>query len=481
MRPQLTDSVLQAKNPAASYPTPTSAHKRKRSSTAGDKYSSDPATSEEDSSRPRGAQNRQFRNRKLTFEDEAKIPQEKDDDALYQPTPSALSTFESMAGRPEEGKKAHVELRRNRQFPSFRTKPKSPTHKTTTNDFHGLPSQRTLKEAGFTAFTKPETPKGGQKGLQETSGSGGTGGILQTSTTGAVAFSDDESLPEDPIAYFRTVSTPDGGERNIENGNSGSPMQDFNESMAEAPMKTPETPCPRIVRLSNTIRVRRTGESRSPDRKLLAEGTSLDSAHTPRTAEVPPLERLEQNQTCVRTPTVDDSEGSPTSRETSGASRINLQFPKSEMPTEPADFHGVDGTILAHSDQVRGVDHVETGQGFSNRAAPQNLINFWVLRTSKPHNKWVNWADASLDRETSRSIFKTLHQLTENSACRAIDVQLKMPKEEYEFQIHRDRSRHFEAMKDFMLQMIGGNHDESGGSRSTISIYLKPACHVREM
>ena len=467
---------MQAKNPAASYPTPTSAHKRKRSSTAGDKYSSDPATSEEDSSRPRGAQNRPFRNRKLTFEDEAKIPQETDDDASYQPTPSAPSTFESMANRPEEGKKAHVELRRNQPFPSFRTKPKSPTHKATTDNLYGLPNQRTLKEAGFTPVTKPETPKNGQKGLQETSGSGGAGGIVDMSTTGAVTSSDDESLPEDPIAYFRTIPAPGDEEQNIVNGVSGSPMEDANESRAETPLKTPETPCPRIVRLSNTVRVRRTGESRSPDKMLFAEGTSLDSAHTPRTAEVPPLERLEQNQTCVRTPTVDDSEGSQTSRETSRASSNNLEVPKREMPIEPGGLHGFDGTIPPHSDQLRGTDRVETGQGFSDRADPQNLINFWVLKTSKPHNKWVNWADASLDRETSCSIFDTLHQLTGNSACRAIDVQLKMPQEEYEFQIYRDRSRHFEAKKTFMLQMINGDHDESGASRSTISIYLAPAC-----
>ena len=472
---------MQAKNPAASYPTPTSAHKRKRSSTAGDKYPSDPATSEEDSSRPRGAQNRPFRNRKLTFEDEAKIPQETDDDASYQPTPSAPSTFESMADRPEENKKAHVELRRNQPFPSFRTKPKSPTHKATTNNSYGLPNQRTLKEAGFAAVTKPEPPKGGQKGLQETNSFGGASDIVHTSTTGAAAFSDDESLPDDPIACFRTVPTPDDGERNIANGGLGSPTLDANESRAEAPMKTPETPCPRIVRLSNTVRVRRTGKSRSPDRMLLAEGTSLDSALTQKTAEVPPLERPEQNQTCVGTPSVDDSEGSSTSRETPRASSNNLQVPKSEMPTEPGELHGLDGTIPPHSDQLQGVDRVETGQGFSSRAAARNLINFWVLKTSKPHNKWINWADASLDRETSCSMFDTLHQLTENSACGAIDVQLKMPQEEYEFQIHRDESSHFEGMKTFMLQMINGNHDESGASRSSISIYLRPACDVREM
>ena len=385
-----------------------------------------------------------------------------------------------MIGTTDVGAEAHAEPLQGLANP-FHAKPKSPKHKASEKNIGCLPNQRTLKESGFTAVTKPVTPENRQNGLHSRNASKGTGRTAGIGTVSPTIVSDDESLPRSPREYFGLIQTPREIERSSTVPNAESLLQTTKgPDDTETPTRGPKTTGPSVVRSSNTIKARNILDRRPPLGVLHTEENRLKSTLSTRSTKTQPSEpppKEEPSQSFAVAPSVDDSVGSRTAREMSQVSSIDLAAPTSQITPrleEPELGTSSEEGEPTLPDRSSGSELPEIDDESVSRSPSHPSINFWVLKTSKPYNKWTNWADATLDHETIDSILNAIGRFTGNRACNTVDVQLQTPGEEYSFQILRDHMDRFEAMKAFMLGQIIDAGRCTAASYPVISIYLRP-------
>lgn len=458
--------------PNTSYPTPISAKKRKVGNDVDSNSSSESDTSDEDSPSFKKAQAPTSCNSESLFEKEQRDQQEAKDDIAFQAPTSTPDQLGPTTSTFDTGNEAYAEPRQGLESSSSLKKPISIRRKSSNaKDIGGQPNQRTLREAGFTAVSKPLTPKDKRKDPQWKAASNDAGRAIRMRATSPVLVSDDESLPKSPREHF--------GLKNIAK-ESASKKEHAEVSLLTAqelnhigtPSKRRKIGDPSIVRSSNTIKPRRLPKRPPPSTVLHTEEHRLGSALCPTSAEAQlsdhPPDELRVKTPCIG-PSVDDSVASHTPRELSRAPSIDLGDYQSETTVLPEESI-LPGLPLAEN---RSTSSRTSNLEASCRSEARSSVNFWVLRTSKPHNKWVHWADATLFHETIDSMFGALGDFVGNPACNTIDVQLQTPQEEYSFQLQRDRSDRFEAMKAFMLQIIDASQCARGFNHTVISIYLR--------
>lgn len=463
--------------PITSYPTPISAKKRNLSNKADKDSSSETDSSDEDLPGSRKAQSPiHFNSESLLEEDRQEQQGPKDSVAVRTPalTPDNLR---STTAALDIGNEGFAEPQQGLVSPSH-TKSLSTRRKASnTKDIGGRPNQLTLK--GFITISKPLTPKDKRKDPFQKMASIDAGQVQHIRATSPAIISDDESLPRSPREYFG-LKNHDKGQTPKEEDVEVS-LQDIREpSDIETPCKRRKTGRPSILRSSNTVKVRKLLERRPPPTVLHTEEHRLESALCPTSTEAqlldpPPDESRSGDLSTGQS--VDDSVGSPTPRIMSRAPSIDLGDPPSEttlLPEEPVSprlpLVGTSSTSRQISDLEEAASNAESSLHSKSRSS----VNFWVLRTSKPHNKWIHWADATLFHETIDSMFNALGEFTGNPTCTTIDVQLQTSQEEYSFQLQRDHSDRFEAMKAFMLQKIDASHCGRGFNHTVTSIYLRP-------
>lgn len=463
--------------PLTSYPTPISAKKRNLSNNANKDFSSGADTSDEDLPDCREPQAPIPCDSESLFEMDRRDQQGPKGVAFRTPflTPNILrSTTAALDTGNEERAEPQQGLASPSHTKSISTRRKSSNAK----EIAGRPNQRTLKEAGFTAVSKSLTPKDKRKDPYRKMASNDAGQVLHIRATSPAIISDDESLPRSPREYFGLKKhdkeqTPKEEDAEVSLQNMQEP------SDIETPSKRRKTGAPSILRSSNTIEARKLPKRRPPPTVLHTEEHSLEWALYPTSVEAqlsnPPSEGF-RGQDPSTGHSVDDSVGSLTPREMSRAASIDLGNLPSETTLSPEESI-LPGLPLAGnsttSRQASNLEEAASNVESSLRSESRSSVNFWVLRTSKPHNKWIHWADATLFHETSDSMFCALGDFVGNPACTTVDVQLQTSQEEYSFQLQRDNSDRFEAMKAFMLQIIDASHRGRGFNYTVISIYLR--------
>lgn len=470
--------TIQEAIPITSYPTPISAQKRKLGNNANNDSSSNSDTSDEDSPNFRKAQGQNPCDPESLYEREPRNQQPKGDVPFRTPTltPDNLRSTTAIL---DTGNEKHAEPQQGLASPSSHTKSRLTRRKSSNaKDIGGRPNQRTLKQAGFTAVSKPHTSKDKRKDPGSKMASNDAGRALQIRATSPTIISDDESLPRSPREHFGLKNLDE--ERFLKEEHAEISLQNAEEpSEIGTPSKRRKTGGPSILRSSNTIKARKLPKRRPPLVVLHTEEQRLESALCPTSVEAqlsdPPPDECRIPNLSKR-PSVDDSVGSPTPRELSRAPSIDLGNPPSETTILPEDSI-LPGLPLAEnrstSRQTPNLEEATSNVESSHRSESRSSVNFWVLRTSKPHNKWIHWADATLFHETIDSMFNALGDFVGNPSCDTIDVQLQTPQEEYSFQLQRDHSDRFEAMKAFMLQIIDASHRGRGFNHTVISIYLR--------
>lgn len=467
--------------PITSYPTPISAKKRNLSNNADKDSSSETDSSDEDVPDCRKAQASIQRNSESLLEEDRRDQQgPKDSVAVRTPalTPDNLRLTTAALDTGNEGL---VEPQQGLVSPSH-TKSLSTRRKASnTKDISGRPNQLTLK--GFITISKPLTPKDKRKDPVQEMASIDAGQLQHIRATSPAINSDDESLPRSPREYFGLKNHDK--ERTPKEEDVEVSLQAIREpSDIETPCKRRKTGRPSILRSSNTVKVRKLLERRPPPTVLHTEEHCLESALCPTSIEAqlsdpPPDECRGRDPSTGQS--VDDSVGSPSPRNMSRAPSIDLGDPPSETELLPEEAIlprlPLAGTTTT-SRQISDLGEVASNVESSLRSESRSSVNFWVLRTSKPHNKWIHWADATLFQETIDSMFNALHKFTGNLGCTTIDVQLQTSQEEYSFQLKRDHSDRFEAMKAFMLQKIDASHCGRGFDHTVTSIYLRPDIEI---
>lgn len=361
--------------------------------------------------------------------------------------------------------------------PLLSTKSKSPRQqKTATRDAGMLSNQRTLKETGFITVDKPcaNIPSNEMNDVQSKRNLEGAGNDLKASPTTPTVISDDESLPENPIEFFNKIKTPQSKESASTNKHAQKSLRDARDARKlnlETPTKRRKTAGRSIVRSSKPVKGRKARDRELPHRIINAV-----EAPEPAVSLDPAGPQLDGKASFVA-----NSPGSLTPREVSRAASIDLGEPTSELPAQTEEARP--GSVPENEEPVvtvppPGVNRIGLGNESINQSLTHDFVNFWILTASEPRNKWTNWADATLERETIHSIFAALHRATGGLACTVIDVQLQNLEEEYTFQVHRNHSDRFEALKFFMLQIIARSHREKGPSTSMINIYLRPGSNL---
>lgn len=461
----LTNFTVKDAIPITSYPTPISAKKRNLSNNADKDSSSGTDTSDEDLPDCREAQAPLPCESESLFEEDRREQQGPKGVAFRTPaltpdnprsTTAALDTGNEERAEPQQGLVSPLRPK------SISTRRKLSNAK----EIAGRPNQRTLKEAGFTAVSKPLAPKDKRKDPYRKMASNDAGQVLHIRATSPAISSDDESLPRSPREYFGLKIYDK--ERTPKEEDAEVSLQNIQEpSDIETPSKRRKTGAPSILRSSNTVKARKLPKRRPPP-------TVLPTSVEAQLSDPPPDGRRGQDPSIGHS--VDDSIGSQ-----SRAPSIDLGDPPSETTLLPEESI-LPGLPLADnsttSRQTSNLEEAASNVGSSLRSESRSSVNFWVLRTSKPHNKWIHWADATLFHETIDSMFGALGEFVGDPACTTIDVQLQTSQEEYSFQLQRDNSNRFETMKAFMLQIIDASHRGRGFNHTVISIYLRPGIEL---
>ena len=412
------------------------------------------------------------------FDQKPAKPQQDDDDASFRPTPLESDTLGSPTtiGTTEE---AHAELWQGFSNGVLYAKLQSPKQKV--KDIGALQNQRTLKEAGFTAVDKPGAKRHNPKGPQAADTTNRAGNALGMRPATPTMISDDESLPEDAVMYFSGNQT---SEKKVCASTSEQIQNLVRDAGSETPTKKRRTTGPSIVRFSNTINAREPRTRQLPDRAMHAEGNRTESALSPRSPELQPLERPLPNQISITKPSVEDSLGSPMQREKQGVvsavrSEASAEFSAQLAEPKPGKLdprpgYQCEDTEPSVAVRPLGGNRIGNGNEPNDQSTSHNFVNFWILKAYKPFIKWRNWADATLDHETVDSIFDAFSRFTGDQACDTIDVQLQTPREEYTFQIHKEDGARFDAKRASMLRIVKAvSHNEESHSRS-VDIYLRP-------
>lgn len=130
---------------------------------------------------------------------------------------------------------------------------------------------------------------------------------------------------------------------------------------------------------------------------------------------------------------------------------------------------------LSTSSPASNLESVDGHFGPSHLPGTRPSPNFWVLKDSLPHNKWAHWPGATLSHETADSMFIALSEITGDSTCNTIGVELQTPRDEFSFELQRHQPDRFLDLKAFMLQAIDASHCAQRFGHPVINIYLRPA------
>lgn len=258
--------------------------------------------------------------------------------------------------------------------------------------------------------------------------------------------SDDESLPG-LVLGASNAKKPEGKRRTAVVKGAKNQKAKTSKS-TETPTKRRKVTGRSLVRSSSNINAQKRSNGRQvpggPDTEEgLPETTllplSIDTQVQQRLNEVDP------GQATDAVPSVDDSVGSRTPREGTRAFSLDLGAPHnvaSDRAAEPRSATLVQGDHpLSPSLSIDVHDYSVYPQGSFLS------VNFWILASNRPRNKWDHWADVNLHLLTADSVFDIIGKRTGEHASKLIDVQLQTTVDEYSFQLQKGQYSRFEAMR----------------------------------